>query len=91
MVGAKPKSAEGALRLDVIVRSAGEEPEVDGPAKPPGAGCGWFGIGCNEGSAADREVCVGIEVGPGSVDSGDAYEDVDEDENGTPGIGVGNI
>ena len=80
VAGAEPESTEGRSR-----------PEVDGPEKLPGAGRGWVGIGCNEGSAADIEVCVGIEVGPGSVDRGDAYEDVDEDENGTPGIGVGNV
>ena len=37
VVGAEPESAEGRSR-----------PEVDRPEKPPGAGRGWVGIGCNE-------------------------------------------
>ena len=84
-MGSEPESAEGRSRLGVV-GSAIEGSEVDNLVNPPGTASGWVGVGCNEVSPTDIEVCVGTEVGPGSVDSGD--DDMDKDGNCMPGSGV---
>ena len=83
-MGSEPESAEGRSRLGVV-GSAIEGSEVDNLVNPPGTASGWVGIGCNEVSPTDIEVCVGTEVGPGSVDSGD--DDMDKDGNCMQGSG----